>query len=80
MKHNERYAMIVTEVEENLVEVSIIDTEEENVELFCIACETSDLFFCKQDIESLARAMNWQDDYIKELVEENRKLKKELNR
>ena len=67
--------MIVVEIEKNITEVSIVDTEEYNVELLVINCENDDLFFLKETVETVLRTLNWQDKYNKELVEENKKLK-----
>ena len=41
-----RFKMIVMSIK-NSKEVSIIDTEEENAQLFCCKCQAEDLFFCK---------------------------------
>ena len=70
-----RFEMIVVEIEKNITEVSIVDTEEYNVELLVINCENDDLFFLKETVETVLRTLNWQDRYNKELVEENKKLK-----
>lgn len=73
---NERFVMIVQKIENDVSEVSIVDTEEYNVELLVINCENDDLFFLKQTVETVLRTLNWQNHYNEELVEENKKLKK----
>lgn len=72
---NERFVMIVQKLDEFVSEVSIVDTEEYNVELLVINCGNDDLFFLKETVETVLRTLNWQDKYNKELVEENKKLK-----
>ena len=42
-----RFKMVVMTIDNNK-EVSIIDTEEENAQLFCCNCKAEDLFLCKQ--------------------------------
>lgn len=74
-----RFEMIVVEIEKNITEVSIVDTEEYNVELLVINCENDDLFFLKETVETVLRELNWQDTYIKKLEEENKKLKETVN-
>lgn len=74
-----RFKMIVAEIEENITEVSIVDTEEYNVELLVINCENDDLFFLKETVETVLRTLNWQDIYIKKLKEENKKLKETVD-
>lgn len=71
--------MIVVEIEKNITEVSIVDTEEYNVELLVINCENDDLFFLKETVETVLRELNWQDTYIKKLEEENKKLKETVD-
>lgn len=71
-----RFEMVVRkEIEKNVSEVSIIDTEEYNVELYYCYCETENLFFCKRDIEQVVRELNWQDARIKALLLENKDLR-----
>ena len=74
-----RFEMIVVEIEKNITEVSIVDTEEYNVELLVINCENDDLFFLKETVETVLRELNWQDTYIKKLEEENKKLKETVD-
>ena len=77
--NTERFMMIVRkEIEEDLSEVSIIDTEEDNVELYSCCCQTEDLFFCKQGIEQVLRQLNYQDNMIKKLTQENRRILSDL--
>lgn len=71
---NERFVMIVQKLDD-VSEISIVDTEEYNVELLVINCENDDLFFLKETVETVLRTLNWQNHYNKELVEENKKLK-----
>lgn len=75
-----RFEMIIVEIEKNITEVSIVDTEEYNVELLVINCENDDLFFLKETVETVLRELNWQDTYIKKLEEENKKLKETIDK
>lgn len=73
----ERFAMVVLK-DHN--EVTIIDTEEENALLFGCNCEDEDLFFLKQDVDQVVRYLNFQDTWIKELIEENKNLKAQIEK
>ena len=53
--------MIVMSIK-NSKEVSIIDTEEENAQLFCCKCQAEDLFFCKQEVEQVLDQLNFQNN------------------
>lgn len=56
-----RFKMIVMSIK-NSKEVSIIDTEEENAQLFCCKCQAEDLFFCKQEVEQVLDQLNFQNN------------------
>lgn len=68
MKQDKRFVIVVMDIDEGK-EVSILDTEEDNGQLFCCNCEEEDLFFCKQEVEQVVDMLNFQYDWIKELIE-----------
>ena len=73
-----RFEMVVMTVG-NTKEVSILDTEEDNVQLFYCECEEEDLFFIKQEVEQVVRLLNFQNDWIDELIEKNKKLTEKID-
>lgn len=80
---SKRFVMVVVDnnKHQKLIykEVSILDTEEDNVQLFYCECEEEDLFFIKQEVEQVVRMLNFQDDWINELIEKNKKLTEKLD-
>lgn len=66
-----RFKMVVMTID-NSKEVSIIDTEEENAQLFCCNCKADDLFFCKQEVQQVLDQLNFQNDWIDDLIKKNK--------
>lgn len=65
---SERFIMaIVNDGEQK--EVSIIDIEEDNVQLFCCTVEEEDLFFIKQEFQQILDLSNFQNNLINRLSE-----------
>ena len=74
-----RFKMIVMSIDNNK-EVSIIDTEEENAQLFCCNCQPKDLFFCKQEVQQVLDQLNFQNDWIDDLIKKNKILTEKINK
>lgn len=68
MEKDKKFVMVVMDTDDGK-EVSILDTEEYNVQIFCCNCEEEDLFFCKQEVEQVERLLNFQDEWINSLIE-----------
>lgn len=71
--NDERFVMCVMDIDDNM-EVSILDTEEDNVQLFYCECEEENLFFIEQEVEQVVRLLNFQNGWINELIEKNKRL------
>lgn len=80
---DKRFAMVIMDINkhQNLTykEISILDTEEDNVQLFYCECEEEDLFFIKQEVEQVVRMLNFQNDWINGLIEKNKKLTEKID-
>lgn len=74
-----RFKMVVLTID-NSKEVSIIDTEEENAQLFCCNCKADDLFFCKQEVEQVLDQLNFQNDWIDDLIKKNKILTEKIQK
>lgn len=72
-----RFEMVVIDIEDGK-EVSIIDTEEDNVQVFACECTRENTFFCKQEVEQVLNQLNFQDEWINELIEQNKELRVKL--
>lgn len=70
---DERFVMCVMDIDDDM-EVSILDTEEDNVQLFYCECEEENLFFIEQEVEQVVRLLNFQNNWINELIEKNKRL------
>ena len=75
-----RFKMVVMTIDNNNKEVSIIDTEEENAQLFCCKCQAEDLFFCKQEVEQVLDQLNFQNDWIDDLIKKNKILTEKIQK
>lgn len=78
-ENNEKRFEIVIVTVDNTKEISILDTEEDNVQLFYCECEEENLFFIKQEVEQVVRMLNFQNDWINYLIEKNKKLKEKID-
>lgn len=74
-----RFKMVVMTID-NSKEVSIIDTEEENAQLFCCNCKADDLFFCKQEVQQVLDQLNFQNDWIDDLIKKNKILTEKIKK
>lgn len=71
--NDERFVMCVMDIDDDM-EVSILDTEEDNVQLFYCECGEENLFFIEQEVEQVVRLLNFQNNWINELIEKNKRL------
>ena len=68
MEQDKRFIMAVMDNGE-MKEVSILDTEEDNAQLFCCECHNEEEFFCKQEVQQVIDQLNFQDHWINKLLD-----------
>ena len=78
MEQDKRFVMATLNID-NGEEVSILDTEEGNAQLFCCECQEEELIFCKQEVDQVISMLNFQDELIKELLEKTEKQRETID-